>query len=112
MGTGPNLEAGKIGGENHLLEITLSRDGTSYTGGKEKSIRLEEFVVSLVLPEDLIIVSSPSSSPTSSLFSSFLSSYQLQDTGKTGKAKTPGSLAGNPEEHLNPPRGIFLHKLL
>lgn len=38
-GTGTSLEAVGIEGENHLLEITLSRDGTSYTGGRERKKR-------------------------------------------------------------------------
>lgn len=32
----PSLEAGKMGGENHLLDIALPRDGASYTGGRER----------------------------------------------------------------------------
>lgn len=66
-----------------------------------------ELVLSLVLPEHLLFVCTPSSSPTFSGFSSSVPSYQFQDTGHTSKAKTLGALDGNLEEHLNSSQGVF-----
>lgn len=34
---GPNIEVGKVGGEDHLLETTQPRDGPSYIGGRERN---------------------------------------------------------------------------
>lgn len=81
---------------------------TSYTRGRErKRMGVGELVLSLVLPEYLLFVCSPSSSPTFSGFSSSVPSYQFQDTGHTSKAKTLGALDGNLEEHLNGSQGVF-----
>lgn len=81
---------------------------TSYTGGRErKPTGVGELVLSLVLPEHLLFVCHPSSSSTSSGFSSSVPSYQFQDTGHTSKAKMPGALDGNHEEHLNSSQGVF-----
>lgn len=109
MDAGPSLEAGKVGGENHLLESTLSKVGTSYTGGGERKMHKSgrtcfvSFLLSIWYLSPALILPS-----TSSLFSSFLPSYLLQDSADTGKAKMLGILAGNPEEHLNPPGDIYL----